>query len=158
VSARIVLDSSVVVAAMKPDDPAHAEASAFLDRLREARARAAVLVFAPPELWLEARVAAQKFEKSRRKVEIPSVASILSGLDVELSPLTRVEAIDAFFEALARPMYGRAPFANATDLVYLWVAWTEGATLVTLDRGLLKYHRMLCDVMLPVHVHFLHPT
>jgi hypothetical protein len=51
-------------------------------------------------------------------------------------------------------MHGQAPLPNATDLVYLWVAWSEGATLVTLDRGLLKCHGIVCDVTRPYHYRF----
>jgi hypothetical protein len=49
-------------------------------------------------------------------------------------------------------MRGRRPFANATDLAYLWAAWSVDATVVTLDRGLLAYHGLVCDVTRPRHV------
>jgi predicted nucleic acid-binding protein len=152
VNARLVLDSSVLVAAMKPSEPGHADAADLLERLRRARALAEVELFAPPELWLEARVAAQKAEKSATGPTLPDVGALLRGLDVELVPMTSVDEIDAFFERLGRHARDRAPFANATDLVYLWVAWRSGAALVTLDRGLLKYHGMVCDVVRPFHV------
>ena len=42
-----------------------------------------------------------------------------------------VEAITDFLGVLAKRMRGRRPFANATDLVYLWAAWSVGATVVT---------------------------
>ena len=49
-------------------------------------------------------------------------------------------------------MRGRRPFANATDLVYLWVAWSRDAAVVTLDQGMLKYHGVVCEVTRPQHV------
>ncbi|MDI3288597.1 PIN domain-containing protein [Polyangium sp. 15x6] len=151
-SVRLVLDSSVLVAAMKEADPGHADAVDFLDRLRAAHAAGQAEVFAPPELWIEVRAAAQKLGRfviapSRRGMD-----DLFEKLDVELVPITSVAEIDAFFERLERHMRNRSPFTNATDLVYLWVAFQRGAALVTLDAGLLKYHGMVCDVMRPFHV------
>jgi predicted nucleic acid-binding protein len=107
---RLVLDSSVLVAAMKPAEPGHADARAFLVHLRAAVAAGAALAFAPPELWLEV------------------------------------------LALLTKRMRGRRPFANATDLMYLWAAYRVEAAVVTLDEGLLKYHGVVCDVTRPQHV------
>jgi hypothetical protein len=79
---------------------------------------------------------------------------LFAGLSVELAPMTSVEEIDQFFDELGRRMRGRAQFANATDLVYLWLAWQKDATLITLDGGLLKYHGMVCDVTRPQDAYF----
>jgi predicted nucleic acid-binding protein len=149
---RLVLDSSVLIAAMKPAEAHHPDAADFLDRVR--RASNLVEVFAPPELWLEVRVATQKMGKSRNGPAPPSLDELFAGLSVELVPMTSVEEIDQFFEELGRRMHGRAQFANATDLVYLWLAWQKGATLITLDGGLLKYHGMVCDVTRPQDAYF----
>ena len=73
---------------------------------------------------------------------------------MKLTPITSLEEIGEFLDLLGRRTHGKAPFTNATDIVYLWVAWKESATLVTLDRGLLKYHRVLCDVIRPSPVRF----
>jgi predicted nucleic acid-binding protein len=152
VSIRLVLDSSVLIAAMKRGEAHHPDALDFMVRVREASG--VVALFAPPELWLEVRVAAQKMEKARNGPTPPSVGELLAGLSVELVPMTSVEEIDQFFEELGRRMRGRAQFANATDLVYLWLAWQKGATLITLDGGLLKYHGMVCDVTRPQDAYF----
>jgi hypothetical protein len=169
---RLVLDSSVLVAAMRPTEPGHADSAELLADLRSGVQRGAALVFAPPELWIEAHVAAQKGAKggaayrasgagaayrasgAGARAPAPDAAEILAGLSVKLTPITSPEEISEFLELLARRTHGKAPFANATDLVYLWVAWREGATLITLDRGLLKYHRILCDVIRPSPVRF----
>lgn len=151
---RLVLDSSVLVAAMKHGDRGHADATAFLDRLRFARSRGDAEVFAPPELWLEARVAAAKAEKATHAPPPRPIEELFAGLDVELVPMTSIEQIDEFLDELKRRVRDQAPFANATDLVFLWVAWRCNAALVTLDGGLLKYHGMVCDVMRPFHVRF----
>ena len=100
--------------------------------------------------------AAKDVKGAKGGARAPAVdaAEILAGLSVKLTPITSPEEISEFLEQLARRTYGKAPFANATDLVYLWVAWREGATLITLDRGLLKYHRILCDVIRPSPVRF----
>ena len=67
--------------------------------------------------------------------------------DVVEHPVDRI-ALDH----LARRMRGRRPFANATDLAYLWAAHEVGATVVTLDEGMLAYHGVVCDVTRPQHV------
>ncbi len=146
VSIRLVLDSSVPIAAMKPAEPGHADAVDLLERLRRAQIAGRVTVLAPPELWLEVRVAKQKMVKGA------DVDDVLAGLQIELVPMTSVSEIDEFFDALNRHVRDRPPFANATDLVFLWVAWRCRAALITFDSGLLKYHGMVCDVMRPFHV------
>ncbi|MDC3961631.1 hypothetical protein KEG38_47875 [Polyangium jinanense] len=137
---------------MKEADPGHEDAVDFLDRLRAAHASGRAEVFAPPELWIEVRAAAQKLGRFVVTPSRRSMDDLFANLDVELVPITSVVEIDAFFERLERHMRNRAPFTNATDLVYLWVAFQRAAALVTLDAGLLKYHGMVCDVMRPFHV------
>jgi len=152
VDIRLVLDSSVLIAVMKSEEAHHGDAADFLDRVH--RARGSVALYAPPELWFEVRVAAQKMEKAKNAPKPPGVSELLEGLPVELVPMTRLEEIDQFFEELGRRTRGKAPFANATDLVYLWAAWQVRATLITLDGGLLKYHGMVCDVTRPQDAYF----
>jgi hypothetical protein len=147
---RLVLDSSVVIAAVRPQEPEHADARAFVDRLRPALASGAVIALAPPELWLEVHVVEQRLARPRSGV--PTPAGALEGLAVELVAPDGREAITAFLDVLTRRMRGRRPFANATDLVYLWAAWSRDATVVTLDRGMLGYHGVVCDVTRPQHV------
>jgi len=76
----------------------------------------------------------------------------MAGLAIELVTPGGVEDLEAFLGHLARRMRGRRPFANATDLVYLWAGWSVGATVVTLDQGMLGYHGVVCDVTRPQHV------
>jgi hypothetical protein len=147
---RLVLDSSVVIAAVQPAEPEHADARAFVDRLRRALAAGTASAFGPPELWLEAHVVEQRLARSRRGP--PALGGPLDGLAVELVTPAGQEAITGFLGVLIKRMRGRRPFANATDLVYLWAAWTADATVVTLDQGLLAYHGVVCDVTRPQHV------
>lgn len=147
---RLVLDSSVLIAAVQPGEPEHADARAFVDRLRAALATGAASAFGPPELWLEVHVVEQRLARSRRGA--PTLGGALTGLAVELVAPDGVEAITSFLDLLTRRMRGRRPFANATDLVYLWVAFRVDATVVTLDQGMLEYHGVVCDVTRPRHV------
>ena len=94
----------------------------------------------------------QRLARSRRGA--PALAGALDGLAIELVTADGVGAITSFLDALTKRMRGRRPFANATDLVYLWVAWSRDATVVTLDEGMLKYHGIMCDVTRPQHVRF----
>lgn len=145
---RLVLDSSVVIAAGRPDEPEHADARAFLEALPASGAA----VFGPPELWLEVHVVEQRLARSRRPPREP--ADALAGLPIELVAPESAEAVTTFLDLLARRMRGRRPSANATDLIYLWAAHRVGAAVVTLDHGLLGYHGVVCDVTRPQHVRF----
>ncbi|KYF67676.1 hypothetical protein [Sorangium cellulosum] len=157
---RIVLDSSVAIASMKPAEPGHADAVAFLERARAAVAAGAARVLAPPELWLEVYVAEQRLaaprasraSSGRAPAASASPLAALAGLAVELVAPAGEDALTGFLGLLTRRMRGRRPFANATDLVYLWAAHGAEATVVTLDEGLLKYHGVVCDVTRPQHV------
>ena len=147
---RLVLDSSVLISAVRPAEPEHADAHAFVGRLRHALASGAASAFGPPELWLEVHVVEQRLASSRREARVQGGA--LDGLAVELVAPEGVEAITTFLDVLSKRMRGRRPFANATDLVYLWAAWSVAATVVTLDQGMLEYHGIVCDVTRPQHV------
>src|SRR4051812_15887610 len=127
---RLVLDSSVLIAAVQPAEPEHADARGFVDRLRAALATGSASAFGPPELWLEVHVVEQRLTRSRRGA--PALGGALTGLAVELVAPDSVEAMTSFLDVLTRRMRGRRPFANATDLVYLWVASRVDATVVTL--------------------------
>src|SRR5690349_21014083 len=94
---RLVLDSSVLIAAMKPADPGHADAIDLLDRLRKARAQERVALLAPPELWLEVRVASQKLAKTTGAPQRES-DDVFASLDIERVPMTSVAEIDEFFD------------------------------------------------------------
>jgi len=52
---RLVLDSSVLIAAIRPTEAEHADARAFVDQLRSVQPSSEVSLFGPPELWLELR-------------------------------------------------------------------------------------------------------
>ncbi len=147
---RLVLDSSVLIAAVQPAEPDHESACAFVERLRATPLADELSLLAPAELWLEVHVVEQRLALSRRGG--PAPGSALRGLTVELVAPEGVEEITDFLELLTRRMRGRRPFANATDLVYLWAAERNRATVVTLDRGLLDYHGVVCDVTRPQHV------
>jgi len=148
-ASRLVVDSSVVISAGQPAEAAHADALAFLDRLRAASAAGLAEAFAPPELWLEVHVAEHRLARGT------APASALAGLPVELVAPADRAAITGFLERLEARTRGRRPHVNATDLVYVWAAFQVGAAaLVTLDRGLLKYDRVFCEVRLPRDVWF----
>jgi len=146
---RLVLDSSVVIAAVQASESSHAEARALVDRLRGPAAAESEL-FAPAELWLEVHVVEQRLARSRRGAATPGDA--LRGLAITLVTPADADAITAFLAHLEKRMHGRRPFANATDLVYLWAAWSTSATVVTLDEGMRGYHGIVCDVTAPQHV------
>jgi len=38
---------------------------------------------------------------------------------------------------------------KGADLTYLWAAWRNDCSLVTLDKGLLQYDGKICEVITP---------
>jgi len=146
---RLVLDSSVLIAAVKPAEPEHTSARAFVEMLRAAQASGAVSAFAPPELWLEVHVVEQRIAAAQRGTI--AAGDAMRGLAVELVAPESVTQLTSFLGVLVRRMRGRRPFANATDLVYLWAGAHAEATVVTVDQGLLKYNGVVCDVIRPQH-------
>jgi len=146
---RLVLDSSVLIAAAQPSEPSHDAAHRFVVRLRREAAAKRALAFAPPELWLEVHVVERRLARSRHST---SPGAALAGLEIELVAPAGVGELTTFLEHLTLRMRGKRPFANATDLVYLWAAWSVGATVVTLDEGLLQHHQLVCDVTRPQHL------
>ena len=151
IAGRVVLDSSVVIAAMRSDEPGHEDALDFLARARDAQEREVARLLAPPELWLEVHVAAHKL--ARQKGE-PEPRDPMGRLVVDVVAMDGREAVLGFLSLLSARVRGQATLPNATDLVYLWAAWSEEATLITLDRGLLKCHGLVCDVTRPYHYRF----
>lgn len=144
---RLVLDSSVVIAAAQRSEPSHEAARALVERLRAGEPD--VELVAPPELWLEVHVVEQRLARTRRGGPPPGAA--LAGLTIGLVAPGDAAELATFLEHLTLRMRGRRPMANATDLVYLWAAWSAGATVVTLDEGLRGYHGLVCDVTAPEH-------
>lgn len=147
---RLVLDSSVAIAAIRPDEADHPDARAFVERLRAASPESGIELLAPPELWLEVHVVEQRLARSRRG-GAPAQGA-MEGLSITLCAPADREELTTFLAHLEKRMRGRRPFANATDLVYLWVGWSREATVVTLDRGLLEYHGVVCDLTRPQHL------
>lgn len=148
---RLVLDSSVLIAAVRPNEPDHADARRFVERLRSSAATGAVEIFAPAELWLEVHVVEHRLSGARRGGgHAPGAA--LEGLPIDLVRPDDLDVVTTFLDVLTRKMRGRRPFANATDLVYLWAAHHVSAMVVTLDQGMLAYHGVVCDVTRPEHV------
>lgn len=147
---RLVLDSSVLVAAARPWEPSHTDALDFVERLRSALAASTARAFAPMELWLETHVAAERLAHSRKRSPIST--DPMHDLSIELVTPERHEDVVEFLGRLTQRMHGKRPSANATDLAYVWAAATAGAVLVTLDAGLLAYHGVVCDVTRPQHV------
>jgi predicted nucleic acid-binding protein len=149
---RLVLDSSVLIAAVRPDEADHPDARAFVDRLRGLSPEAGIELLAPPELWLEVHVVEQRLTRSRRGGA--AVQGAMEGLAITLCAPADREELTTFLAFLEKRMRGRRPFANATDLVYLWVGYSREATVVTLDRGLLEYHGVVCELTRPQHLRF----
>lgn len=147
---RLVLDSSVLIAAVQPSERGHDDARSFLTRLARAERSGNARAFAPPELWLELHVVERRLERSRPGNARPGGA--MGDLEVGLVAPAERDELTAFLEHLTLRMRGKRPFANATDLVYLWAAWSIDATVATLDEGLLRYHRVVCDVTRPQHL------
>ncbi|MFO0757096.1 MAG: PIN domain-containing protein [Byssovorax sp.] len=145
-----MLDSSVAIAALRDEEPAHEEARAFMEALRAAAREGRAIVAAPAELWLEVYVVEERLRQSKRAKH--AAGSALAGLAIALWAPREAHEIEAFLAHLAKRMRGRRAKANGTDLMYLWAGYTAGAAVVTLDEGMLGYHLAVCEVMRPAHV------
>jgi predicted nucleic acid-binding protein len=117
-----VIDASVHVADARPQDPNHAEARAFLDRVAE-------------EGWpvvLPTIVLAEVAAAISRGMGVPDVARRAAAI-LWRQPHFRFLAVDDLLGDQAAEVAAEAQIRGC-DAVYVALALLHGATLITLDR------------------------
>jgi predicted nucleic acid-binding protein len=135
-----VLDNSVVVAAVSPAEPRHAESLAFLTAGHQRK----VPVYVPAFFMLEMYAA---YSRTPRELRVLGVFTEVNPLQFEMEPIDAafVQEITTWLIAV---MPGQVPTKGA-DLAYLGVARRRGLPLVTLDGGLHRFKGAGVDVCYP---------
>jgi predicted nucleic acid-binding protein len=133
----ITIDASVLVAAGTPDDPAGADATAFL-----AAAFAADLPTHQPTLSLVEVAAAIARRTGDADLAMQAGQALLS------MPGLVLHALDVDASADAAALAGRLQLRGA-DAIYAATALRHTATLVTLDDELLARSRPVVDAVSP---------
>lgn len=130
-----VLDASVAVAAVRPNEPAH----------RSARARLALLLSGADAIVVPAIFDAEVTASLvRGRASVPAVRSYLEQ-DLGARQLVTIgpRAARAISGVAARTRL------RAADAAYVWVASSRGLPLVTLDREIAQKVGPLCQVEAP---------
>jgi len=126
----VVLDTSVVIAAVSPSEERHSEALQFLHIVHRSR----VSVHAPAHFLLELYAV---LSRSPREVRQLGFMTEDEAIAVRLRTVGEAEA-QATIAWVSSQMPGRSPTRGA-DLAYAWVARATGLPLVTLDKGLHEF-------------------
>jgi hypothetical protein len=145
---KIVIDVCVLFSAAAEDEDAHAESLALLQAVHAATKRGELEIHEPAQFLLEFFAISTR-QKSRRDFTIWTFMPESDPLKLAgVHALTEDDAA-AFVRLHGDRLPGEAPFTKGGDLAYLWAAWKVGATLVTRDRGMLKYDGIFCEVIAP---------
>ena len=134
----IVLDVSVVVAAVSSNEPHHAEALAFLQEIKARAGRLQV----PATFLLELYAV---LNRSPREIRRLGFFTEDDPLYVELRPVDE-RLVQSILQWMQNKMRGQSPTRGA-DLAYVAVAVDLNLPLVTLDNGLRKFK----DAGLPIY-------
>jgi predicted nucleic acid-binding protein len=138
--ADVVIDASVVVAAVSPSEPGYPEALEFLKRAHSTHA----ILHEPPQFLLELYAVL-----SRRPRELRQLGFMTEDdpLVVRWAPLGEAE-IQNLLAWLTSNCPGKCPTRGA-DLAYVSTALRSPLPLVTLDSGLLSFRSCGVDVYAP---------
>jgi predicted nucleic acid-binding protein len=128
---RLVLDASVAVRAMRPNEPAHAAAKARIGRIL----RGDDTIVVPPLFAVE--VSASLARQGFREAEILAFVDDLGAQVITMGP----KAADA-----ARRVAIETKLRGA-DAIYAWLARREGLPLCTTDDEIIK--RSPCVILAP---------
>jgi hypothetical protein len=126
-AARFVLDASIVVAAVSPDEAGHFDSVEFLRELQQHE----LPLIEPPSFHLELYAVLTRKPRELKKLGFLTSGN---GLDFEVKAMGMNE-LRACLAFLTAHFPGRCPTRGA-DLAYVWVAYATDSPLVTLDKGL----------------------
>lgn len=134
---KLVLDASVAVAAVRPNEPDHLRARARVDAILTGRDELVVPAIFPIEVTsaLARRAAWPQ----------PQIAAYVARL---LAPPCRVVTI-GMRSASAASQLAAATRLRAADAVYVWLASKEAVLLVSSDAEILQRGAAVCQVQAP---------
>lgn len=134
---KIVLDASVAVAAVRPNEPDYARARARVDAILTGRDTLIVPAIFPIEVtsalarraaWPQPQIAAYIARLLARPARLVTLGARSANATASLAATTRLRAADA---------------------VYVWLASKEGVILVSSDDELLQRGAAVCQVQAP---------
>jgi predicted nucleic acid-binding protein len=133
---KLVLDASVAIAAMRPDEPAHVASRARIERALQG----ADELVEPPLFRVEVAGAL-----ARRGVADADIRALLQALR---APPHRIVTIGPKGSASAETcaLLGRL---RGADAVYVWLASARGLPLCTLDQEMAQRGAAFCTVIGP---------
>lgn len=126
----MVVDASVVVAAVSPNEDRHEESLAFLRELH----RRQIVLLEPPQFLLELYAV---LNRSPRQLQELGFMRQDNALTIEVRSLG-IGELQRFLDWATATFPGRSPTGGA-DLAYVSVALETRAALVTNDRGLHEF-------------------
>lgn len=135
---RIVIDASVLVRAVKPEEAGGSECARLFQVLHRKVRAGDVELYEPPEFLLEV---AANLHRQRRNVDSSTLnfLSLENPLTFRDFPFVTEKDVTGFIRFLQEKYGNKAFETKAADIIYLLVAHRMSATLVTADDGLLKY-------------------
>jgi predicted nucleic acid-binding protein len=134
---KLVLDASVAVAAVRPNEPDHARARARVDSILTGRDQLVVPALFPIEV---ASALARRAAWASASIDV-----YISRL---LAPPCRVVAIGAKGARVAAQL-AAVTRLRAADTVYVWLASRQGLILVSSDEEILQRGAGACQVQAP---------
>lgn len=144
----IVLDNSVMMAAQLPDEAGHAAAAEAMAALAHGTECGTVAVHVPTIFFLEVFAASlrqlDRINRQRDSSLLPAVGFNLTAQE------TSLEQVHEFFDFYSQTFASDvAPEVGGADLYYLIIARRLNATIVTLDKGLLRHDGPVWRVLEP---------
>ena len=136
----IVVDASVVVAAVSPDELGYSESLALIREIHRRR----VVLMEPPQYLLELYAVLTRSPRQLRELGFMTVDA--PGF-IEFKPLD-VGELERALGWLTSTFPGQCP-TRGGDLAYVWVARQAAVPLVTLDEGLRKFRSPGLDIRYP---------
>lgn len=136
----IVVDASVVVAAVSPDEPGYPESLALLGEIHRRR----VVLKEPAQFLFEIYAVLTRSPSQLRELGFMTIDDPLS---IEFKPLDAGE-LERALGWLTSTFPGECP-TRGGDLTYVWVARQAAVPLVTLDAGLHKFRSPGLDIRYP---------
>lgn len=133
---RIVIDTSVIVASVKPNEEKHLDC---LNLLKRIHSDIDVEVYEPPEFLLELHsiLSRQRAEIDNSPLNFLTKENPLRIKDVVF--ITEADTTNFIKELSHRYTNDSVKTKRAADLVYLWLSWRIAGCLITVDQGLLEY-------------------
>jgi predicted nucleic acid-binding protein len=136
----LVIDVSVLVAAVSPSESSHDEASQFLNEVHKRKPS----LREPAHFLLELYAV---LSRNPRQLQQLGFLTLHDPLEIEFHGIGAGE-VQRLLAWLAANAQGRVSTRGA-DLAYLIVALENRCRLVTLDKGLLEYQKYGADVCSP---------